>query len=404
MEVTPETLSTIAPDATALAIRKSLEQVEGALTEFDKISAGLAALETSHPKNLACDVTSPKGMKEAVAGRAAWREPRIAVEKARKAAKAPVLALGRDIDARASYITDRLIEGEANYDDQIKAEEARREAEKQRKAEEEVRRTDAIQRRIACINVPPQVAKSTAAEIANDIAELVARVIGDDFQEFKGHAEAAKDAALVVLRQMHAAAVEREAEAERIKAERAELERLRAEQAERDRAERARIDAEQRAEADRLAADRRVLEQQQALARAEQSRLDAEAAAARRRADEAAAAERAEQDRAARETREAEQRRIDTERAALRREQIEAAEAARREEEAKRAAEAQMRDAAQQMLDALYALSQACDDAEGSTYGSLSTRFVRDVINPAIAQAVRGAPAETLLDDDDVPF
>ena len=74
-----------APSATALAIRASLDQLDGALAEFEAIEAGFAALEAAHPANLACDVTSPKGMREAIAGRAAWRDPRIATEKARKA-------------------------------------------------------------------------------------------------------------------------------------------------------------------------------------------------------------------------------------------------------------------------------------------------------------------------------
>jgi colicin import membrane protein len=283
--MTTDTIETPAPavDQTALAIRKSIDQVEGALSEFDKISAGLAALEKAHPKNLACDVTTPKGMKEAIAGRAAWRDPRIAVEKARKAAKAPVLALGRDIDARASYITGLLIEGESNYDDQIKAEEARREAEKQAKIEQEQRRVAARQEAIAEIRGAIAAASwCGSANIAEHIRDVERLSTGPEFEEFQEQAKAAKDETLAQLRRMHAAALEREAEAARIAAEREELARLRAAEEERQRVERERIAAEQRAEAERLAAERAELERQQAAARAEQARPPRAAAPTRR--------------------------------------------------------------------------------------------------------------------------
>lgn len=352
-------------DSTSLAIRQSIEQINGALTEFDKITAGLAALEEAHPSNLACNVDTSKGMKEAIAGRAAWRDPRIAVEKARKAGKAPVLTLGRDIDKRAAYLSDKLIAGESNYDEQIKAEEARKQVERDRLAAEEQRRVAELLNRVTELHgAVAAAAHCTAAQIQEHIQDLVKVPVDATFQEFEQQASEAKASTLDKLRNMHAAAVEREAEAARMVAERAELERLRAEQAERERAERARIAAEQRAEADRLAVERRQLEAEQTASRAEQARLDAVAAAQRREADEkafaeregaarAAAAERAEADRIAREAREAEERRLSVERDALRREQQEAAEAKRVAEEAKRWADQQVREAAPQMLDAL---------------------------------------------------
>lgn len=92
-------------------LHASIDLVQGQLVEFDKISAGLAALEQAHPKDVVCNVSTVVGMKQAIAGRAAWREPRINLEKARKAAKAPVLALGRDIDAFARSLETKLLEG-----------------------------------------------------------------------------------------------------------------------------------------------------------------------------------------------------------------------------------------------------------------------------------------------------
>lgn len=337
-------------DATALAIIKNLEQVQGAITEFNKIEAGFTELQATHPANLACAVDTPKGMKEAIAGRAAWREPRIATEKARKAAKAPVLALGKDIDARAAAITLRLEAGEANYDEQIKAEEARKEAERQAKVQQEVQRVSDLQVRVGELRgAIAAAAGAPAALILEHIQDLVAVPVDATFQEFQQQAEEAKASTLARLREMHAAALANEAEQARIIAEREELARLRAEQDARDKAERERIAAEQRAEADRLAQqrdeiDRREraaaaeIERQQAAQRAEQQRLDAEAAAARKAADDQARAEREAEDRAARAAHAAEQQRLDAQAAELRQQQEAAAEARRAQVEREEAA------------------------------------------------------------------
>ena len=133
----------------ALSIRRSIASVEMSLTEFEKISAGLAALRTEHPIDLVFDVSTTKGMAEAIAHRAAWRDPRITVEKFRKAAKAPVLTLGKDIDARAAWLTDQLLLGETPAHEQIKAEEARKAQEKADREAAEFGRVLAIQEAIA---------------------------------------------------------------------------------------------------------------------------------------------------------------------------------------------------------------------------------------------------------------
>jgi hypothetical protein len=308
------------------AVKTQMDNVSGAVAQFDKIAAGIAAIELAHPKDVACAVATPAGMKQAIAGRAAWREPRIAVEKARKAAKAPVLALGRSIDAFASQIEQQLLEGESNYDDQIKAEEARKEAEKEAKRAAEQARVDGIRERIARLAVAPSVANQTSAQIATLIPKAEAVEIGQFYDEFEPQAQAAKAGMVKTLREMFDAAVVREAEAARIEAERAELARLRAEQAERER-----IAAEQAAK-------------DQAAARAAQEEENRKAAAARAQADKEAAERRAEADRIAAEQRAAEQVKIDTERAELLRQQAEAeaerkriadAEAAAREAERK---------------------------------------------------------------------
>jgi colicin import membrane protein len=364
-----------------------IASVSSEVAKFDGISAGLAALEKAHPKDIACDVMTPAGMKQAIAGRAAWREPRIAVEKARKAAKAPVLELGRAIDTFAKELETKLLAGESHYDEQIKAEEARKEAEKAAKIEAERKRVERHLASIADISAGlSEVAGASSEAIALEIKSVEAWEIGESWEEFREQAQAARDGTLSKLREMHDSAVaaeseqarikaEQEAEAARLKAEREELARLRAEQEKREAEARAAQAEADRLERDRMAAERAKLEEQQRAARAEQKRLDDEAAAARRAADEAAAAERAEADRIAREARAVEQARLDALAAEQRRrEQAEATARREAEEEerarrvaaieAQEAAQRRLHGAAQQLLDALILAVPFVADAE----------------------------------------
>lgn len=329
------------------AIKTSIVKVQGEIAAFDKIAAGIAAIELQHPKDLAIDVSTTAGMKAAIAARAAWKEPRIAVEKARKAAKAPVLELGKQIDAFAGTLELRLREGEDNYDSQIKAEESRKEAEKAARAEAERKRIAAIQDRIAndITGAVRGAVGRSFSDISKILSDLGGGVIGSEFEEFQGQAQLAKDDAMDKLREMQADALAREQEAEHLKAEqeaeaarlaaeREELARLRAEQAERERvaeearqaqeraAQEARA-AEEKAQAEKLAAERAA---QEAELRAQREAHERELAAAR---DAQARA-----DAEARAAREAEEQRLAAERAELRRQQ-EAAEAKAREERRK---------------------------------------------------------------------
>ena len=354
-----------------------IASVSTEVAKFDAINAGIAELAKAHPLDVACDCTSTAGMKQAIAGRAAWRTPRLNVEAARKAAKAPVLELGRQIDAFAKDLTTKLLAGETHYDEQIKAEEARKEQEKAAKAEAERKRVQAHHDRITNdIRLTfTALAGASSDRISRTLADVEGIVIDDSFEEFQALAQTAKDETVEQLRTMLEKKVadeqeaarlkaDQEAEAARLKAEREELARLRAEQEKRDAEARAAQAEAERAERARLAAERAKLEQEQAAARAEQKRLDEEAAARRRAADEAAAAQRAEADRIAAAARAEEQRRIEEEADQLRRRQeaaaeerrvAEARERARRDEEERAAAEARSRlhNAAQGLLDAL---------------------------------------------------
>lgn len=309
--------------------------IETKIAEYSPTAAALAELRQRFG-NVAFDLTTTKGDKEARAARLELVRLRTSLEAKRKELKAPALERSRLIDDEAKRITSAILELETPIDQQIQAAEQKKEAERQARIEAERQRVAAIRARIDAItSVALRAVGKPAAEVEAKIKLVVGITIGPDYAEFQAEAEAAHADTLAKLRDMHAAALAAEAEAARLAAERAELERLRAEQAERERVERermaaeqARIAAEQRAEADRL----------EAMAREQRERLAAEEAAAkaeREAADRAAAAERAEKDRIAAEARAAEQRRLDEQAAELRRlQEAEAAEQRRRDDEA----------------------------------------------------------------------
>ncbi|SHN40416.1 hypothetical protein [Rhizobacter sp. OV335] len=247
------------------AINADITRVQTQLAEFDRVSAGLAAIEAQYPIDAVYDVTTTKGMDAAKEHRAAYRDPRILVEKARKSAKAPILTLGKSIDQRAAWITERLIAGEEPVHLQIKAEEDRREQVRQDKINAEAGRVMAIQEALAGIGQDVLIACGKASA---DIQALIDRMTSTQpdplvFQEQIDQARAAWSAALVKLDTALKAKRWEEAEAKRIADERAAEEARRVAEQERlarvaaEQAEAARVLAEERAQ---LASERAELE------------------------------------------------------------------------------------------------------------------------------------------------
>ena len=284
-------------DATAIAVVESISKVQAAIAEFNRIAATVPTLLIEHPQDIACAVSTPAGMKQAIAGRAAWRAPRVALEHARKAAKAPVLTLGRAIDAFATNLEAKLLAGESHYDDQVKAEERRIAAEREAKREAEERRVAAHQSRIDMIkNALVEAAGASVASIDEIIVGLVAFKIGPECQEFEAVTRNAQAETLAKLRSMREQQDQRDAEA-------AELARLRAEEEARKAHEAAALAESRRVEGERLKAEAQALadaraaqEAEFASRRAEQEAIEAAAAKERAQllheANEAAAAAR----------------------------------------------------------------------------------------------------------------
>lgn len=348
------------------ALSKAPEAPTTEIAEYTQTEAALAELRHRF-EGVIFDVSTTKGDKEARGFRKELVSLRTGLEAKRKELKAPALARAKAIDDEAKRITGEILALEAPLDDQIKAEEARKEAEKEARAAAEARRVAAHQERIAEIRgAIGAAAHASSVLVAEHIGDVERIAIGPDFEEFQGQAQLAKDETLDKLRAMHAAALQREAEeaerraaqeaeAARLAAEREELARLRAEQQER----------EAQAAAARAEEDRKAREAREAEERAHAEKLAAERAAheaemkAKREAQEKAEAE-------ARAARAAEEKRLAEERAELQRQRDEQAARERAAKEAAAAVEQRIRDAAPQMLAVLQDWQHADELPDGS--------------------------------------
>lgn len=245
-----------------------LQKVGAALTEYSKVDAGLAQLRQTYGAVI-YDVKTTAGMDAARKARLAVREPRYRVEEIRKSAKAPLLALGKQIDGEAKRITAALLEIETPIDEQIRAEETRRETERKAKEEAERARVLAIQTKLAKLQSLPEA--YTSALAPEKLAAIITQLEGGltfDYQEFSDTAEELRKTALVALRQAHVEAIEREEREAAAEAARA--------------AEEARLSAERAAEAARIAAEQAAAEER---LREERAKLEAEQAEQRRNAE-----------------------------------------------------------------------------------------------------------------------
>ena len=252
------------------------------------------------------DATTTAGMKTALSRRAVFRDIRVSADKERAARKAPLLEIGRLLDAKAKELVALSKPYEEHHDAVIKAEEARKAEEKAEKERIERERIARIHEYIADINaIPSKLVGKSAEAIRTALSEAEAMEIGIDvFADFTGTAMQARLFAVAKLIPMLAAQEEHEAEQARLKADREELVRQ----------------------------------------QAEQRRIDAEAALVRQEAEAKAQAEQAEADRVAAELRASEQAKLDAQMAAFKKEQ----EAFRAEQEAARLASQAISDAEEQ--------------------------------------------------------
>lgn len=342
-----------------------------AVAEYNATAAALADLKQRYALRV-YDVTTSKGMKEAIDGRAELRRLRVDLEKKRVEIKAPALKRCQLIDSEAKRITAELSALEDPIDAQIKTEEQRKEAERAERERREQERLARINDNIASLHRWPLVAlRRNAAEIEQLIADLVAEPItADGYAEFIGAAEIARASSLAALRHALEGRQQQEAEA-------AELARRKAAQDAEEAAARARREEEDRArdavrqaeEADALAAkQRRVAEE--ADAKRQREEQDRVARETREREHEAARARIAEEEhnarvrrevdeRQAKAVRETEEKRIADERARVVRE----AETLRQRQEAEAKARSEREEREQAEREAAAAKQRAEDEA-----------------------------------------
>ena len=100
------------------------------ITEYSNTEAALIVLRERY-EGVSFMVDVPAGMKEAREARGEIRGYRVDLEKLRKDIKAPALEHCRAIDSEAKRITEELTALEQPIAEQIKAVEARKEAERQ---------------------------------------------------------------------------------------------------------------------------------------------------------------------------------------------------------------------------------------------------------------------------------
>lgn len=290
-----------------------------AIAEYNPIAAGLADLRTRY-ENVAWDLRTVKGNNDARAARKELVSLRTGLEAKRKELKEPVLERAKLIDSEAKRITAELLKIETPIDEQIKADEARRETERREREAAEAKRVASIMVRINAIaSMPADLAGRSWIVIENAIQDLQ-NAPKFDFAEFAEQAENTTRATVVRLNELADASKAAEDAARKLAEERAELARQQAEAKRLAEVEAAKVAEAQRIERERLSAERKEMERQQAEAarvlaeqqRIERDRIEAERAEQARKDAEVRRIQ-AERDRIDREARAAEQAKIDAE-------------------------------------------------------------------------------------------
>lgn len=295
------------------------------------------------------EIKNTAGYHEAHSARMRLKGTRVEISKAGKAAREDAQAFATAVIAEQNRLVAIITPEESRLQTLQEAWDAEREAERQAKVAAEQARIDGHRARIDAIKALALNAAGKHSDVVQAVIDSLAdTAIGEEYEEFVPAAEKAKAETLAALQDLHAAALEREAEAARAEAERIERERQQAEAAAKLKAEREAFEAQQaearrlqaiedakRAEQERISREAREAEEARlkAIRDAEQAKIDAERAELRRQQEAIAAeqrrlqeaAERAKAEEAAAKARaEAEEKRRQEEAEAARLRQIEA--------------------------------------------------------------------------------
>lgn len=262
------------------------------------------------------EIKNPDGYKEAHGARMSLKNTRVAIQKVGKDAREDAQAFSKAVIAEEKRLIGMIEPEESRLETLQEAWDAEREAERQAKVAAEQARIDGHRARIDAIKALALNAAGKHSDVVQVVIEsLSGSPIGEEYEEFVPAAEKAKAETLAALQDLHAAALEREAEAARAEAERIERERQQAEAAAKLKAEREAFEAQQaearrlqaiedakRAEQERISREAREAEEARlkAIRDAEQAKIDAERAELRRQQEAIAAEQRRLQDAAER--------------------------------------------------------------------------------------------------------
>jgi hypothetical protein len=194
------------------------------IAEYSATTAALAEL-AGRLKDVAYDVTQPKGMAVAKADRAEVRGLRTSLEAKRKEIKAPALAHCKLIDDEAKRITVELMTLETPIDEQIKARELVLESEKIAREAVEHKRIKAITGMISDIRGYADMATNCrTSERVHALQESLKNspISSADFEEFADEATAVMTQTIARMKGIYESRVTDEAERAKAKAEQAE--------------------------------------------------------------------------------------------------------------------------------------------------------------------------------------
>ena len=225
------------------------------ITEYSQTEAALAELSARY-KGVIYDVASPEAMVQAKKARAELRGYRVSLEKIRVDIKAPALKRCQLIDTEAKRITSILESLENPIDQQIKAEEQRKENERLAKERAEADRVAAEQAAIKAAEEKRMAEER--AEIARRQAEL------DRAERERREAEAATRAKIESEERAARMRIEEEERKARLAREEADRTARMLREAEERKLREAREAEEIRlkAERDRIESERRAIEEQ----------------------------------------------------------------------------------------------------------------------------------------------
>lgn len=264
-ETGPEVLD---PASTTAATEVQPVTYTGSAVVLDPIEQVLARCEERFA-NLAFDLTTTKGDKEARAARKELVEIRTGATKAYKNWSGPMQADMKVARDRVAEIERRVRVLEEPIDQQIKADEARRAAEKQERERLEAERVATIRKRIANIASLPTLAVDMDSENIGMVIEdlSIAPINEERFGEFLAEAQQLASDIQKKLHEMRESALRREAQAIELQRQQEELE-----------LQRKQI-ADQQAEIERMRRDQEEATRREEILREERARANAEKAA-----------------------------------------------------------------------------------------------------------------------------